>query len=177
MTFKERARRRLCGFWWNLGQERLSSKFSIPQTGLKARHLVVVLPPDFHDFDVAQHVLEPLIEHTNPGQTTVLVRENFRTWLSPDLGVKIVTFNVDQKSWLGFPKEQMQRKVSELGADVVVDLTPAFNPYTAALAAATKAPLRISLATEQWNEFYNFFVTLEDGKSLAERYEVLLRYV
>ncbi|HEY3295931.1 MAG TPA: hypothetical protein VGL38_10870 [bacterium] len=177
MTLKERLRRRLCGLWWRVRGEPLSSKFTIPASGLKPEHLAVVLPPEFHDFDVAQHVLEPLMEHLNPYQTTVLVRENFRTWLSPDLGARIVTFDVAQKQWLGFPKEPVYRKARNIEADVVVDLTPAFDPFTAALAAATRAPLRISLDTEQSNDFYNFFITHDEGKSLAERYEILLRYV
>ncbi len=177
MTVWERMRRRLCGLWWSLKREPLSGKFTIPATGLKPEHLMVVLPPEFHDFDVAQHVLVPLIERLNPLETTVLVRENFRTWLSSDLRATIVTFSLEQKNWLGFPKDAMCRKVRELEADVVVDLTPYFDPYTAALAAASRAPLRISLDTEQWNDFYNFFVTHEAGKTLAERYEILLRYV
>jgi ADP-heptose:LPS heptosyltransferase len=177
MTSKERFRRRICGLWWRFKGEPLPTTFSIPKGGLKPEHLAVVMPPEFHDFDVALHVLEPLIERLNPYSTSVLIRQNFRTWLSPDLGARIVCFDSDQKDWIGFPKDTMCRTAKSLAADVVVDLTPGFSPYTAALAAATGAPLRISLDTEQKDNFYNFFVTHEEGKSLAERYEILLRYV
>lgn len=177
MTTKERWMKRLCGLWWTLKRGRLNSKFSIPRGGLRPAHLAIVMPPDFHDFDVAQHVLQPLIEHMNPRQTTVIVRKNFRTWLSSDLGAKFFTFDGSAKNWLGFPPDKYCDKVRELEADVVVDLTPGFSPYTAALAASSQAPLRISLATEEWSEFYNFFINLEPDKTLAERYDVLLRYV
>jgi hypothetical protein len=177
MTTKERLQRRLCGLWWTMRRGKLSGKFSIPKGGLRPVHLAVVMPPEFHDFDVALHVLAPLIERMNPRTTTVLVRENFRTWLSADLNVKIVTFDTAAKNWLGFPKDPFCDKLKDLEADVVVDLTPGFSPFTAALAAATGAPLRISLDTEEWNDFYNFFIALDAGKTLAERYDVLLRYV
>jgi ADP-heptose:LPS heptosyltransferase len=177
MTTKERLRRRLCAFYWSVKQGKFSGSFSIPSGGLKPAHLAVVMPPEFHDFDVALHILEPLIERLNPRATTVLVRENFRTWLHSDLGVRVVCFDSEAKNWLGFPKETMCRTATALEADVVVDLTPGFNPYTAALAAATGAPVRISLDTEEWNDFYNFFITHDEGKTLAERYEILLRYV
>jgi hypothetical protein len=177
MTRKEQIMRRLCGFWWKFKNGRPSGKFSIPRGGLRPAHLAVVMPPDFHDFDVALHVLAPLMERMNPQQTTILVRENFRTWLSGDLGAKVLTFDAAAKNWLGFPPESLCGKAKDLEADVVVDLTPGFSPFTAALAAATGAALRISVDTVEWNDFYNFFITLDGAKSLAERYDVLLRYV
>jgi hypothetical protein len=177
MTFKERSLRRLCGFWWTFRHGKPNHKFSVPKGGLRPKHLVLILPPEFHDFDVARLVIEPLIDHMNPEQTTVFVRENFRTWLSPDLGLKLVTFDPLVKNWLGFPKPDIYRKLVEIEPDVVLDLTPGFSPYTAALSAMTGAPLRISLDIEQWNDFYNFFIQLDGTKTLAERYEILLRYV
>jgi hypothetical protein len=177
MTTKEKYMRRLCAFWWKFRHGRLTGKFSIPKGGLKPKHLLIVMPPEFHDFDVALHVLVRLIEHMNPAQTTVLVRENFRTWLSADLGVKIVTFDGNVKNWLGFPPDPLCDKVKDLEADIVVDLTPGFSPFTAALAAATGAPLRVSVDEVEWSDFYNFYISLDGAKSLAERYDVLLRYV
>jgi hypothetical protein len=177
MTIKERIQRRICGLLWRLKNGKLTGKFTIPKGGLRPRHLVVVMPPEFHDFDVALHILVPLIERMNPGSTTVLIRENFRTWLAADLGVQILTFDINAKKWPGFAVESICNKVQDLDADVVVDLTPGFDPFTAALSAASRAPLRISLDTEEWNDFYNFFIALDGEKTLAERYDVLLRYV
>ncbi|RPH94155.1 hypothetical protein EHM69_08170 [candidate division KSB1 bacterium] len=177
MTFREQLRRRLCAIYWSFRNGHLDGKFSIPATGLRPKHLAVVLPPEFHDFDVAHHFLEPLIEHTNPQAATVIVRENFRTWLSRDLPIKLVTFDLDEHDWLGFPKGNIYKKVKELEADVVVDLTPAFTPFTAALAASTAAPLRVSLDSVHEHCFYNFFLNFGPDKTLAERYDLLLRYV
>jgi hypothetical protein len=177
MTLREKLRRRLCCFWWTLHHESLDGPFSIPAGGLRPQHLLVVMPPDFEHFDVALRFLPSLIEHLNSSAATVLVCENFRTWLSRDLGVRTVTFNPSLRDFAGLPTSPVCRKVKELGADVAVDLTPRFMPYTAALVAASAAPLRISLDPQPEHRFYNFFLNMEQGKSLGERYEVLLRYV
>jgi len=177
MTVREKLRRRLCGFWWSLHHGTSDGQFSIPAAGLRPRHLVVVMPPEFDHFDVALKFLPSLVEHLNPSAATVLVSESYRTWISRDLGVRTVTFNTSVCDVLGLPKSLVCRKVKELEADVVVDLTPRFTPYTAALVAASQAPLRISLDREPEHRFYNFFLNMEEGKSLGERYEVLLRYL
>jgi hypothetical protein len=177
MTFKEQLRRRLCGLYWSLRQGKPQGKIAIPRAGLRPQHLAVVLPPEFHDFDVALPILVPLIERMNPYHVTVLVRENFRTWIHSDWGLKLCCFDYAPENWLGFPKEPVRRKARDLEADVLVDLTPGFSPYTAGLSAATGAALRISLDTEEGNDFYNVFIALDEQKTLAERYDVLLRYV
>ena len=177
MTLKEKFRRRLCGLWWSVQHGALDGRFSIPAGGLRPKHLAVIIPPAFDDFDVALKFLPSLIEHLNPAATTVLIAESYRTWLSRELGARIVTFDASAHDWLGFPRSQLCRKAKELECDVVVDLTPRFSPYTAALTAATGAPLRISLDEEHEHSFYNFFLTMEEGKTLTERYDILLRYV
>jgi hypothetical protein len=177
MTFKEQWRRRLCVLYWTLRRGRPPDKIAIPRTGLRPQHLAVILPPEFHDFDVALPVLVPLIERMNPYDVTVLVRENFRTWISPDWGLRLCCFDYAPENWFGFPREPIRRKARDLDADVVVDLTPGFSAYTAGLSASTSAPLRISLDQEQENDFYNLHFTLDGDKSLAERYDILLRYV
>jgi hypothetical protein len=177
MTWREKLRRRVCWWWWNFREAKIDSPFKVTSAGLRPQHLMVVLPEDFHDFDVARAVLEPLIERTQPRFTTVCLRENFRTWLSPDLRAKIVTFDPAKKNWLGLPTNGIREKAREVGADVVIDLTPNFSPYTAAITAASRAPLRITVERELQSEFYNFYIQPAGERDLAGRYEMLLRYV
>jgi hypothetical protein len=177
MTLRRKIQRRLCTIWWQFRHPLPEDKFTIPVGGLRPKHLVVIFPPEFPDFDVAQGILSPLIAHLAPEKTTLLVRENFRTWLPDNRALKIIPFDTDLKNWLGFPKHAVFKKMQNLEADVVIDLTPGFCPFTAALAAHTGAPLRISFDSDPTNHFYNFFVCTENGKNLADRYDLLLRYV
>lgn len=177
MTFRDKLRRRLCGTWWSFQHGSANGSFSIPAAGLKPRHLAVILPPEFDDFDIALRFLTPLIEHMNPAASTVIVSESYRTWVSRDLGARVLTFNTSEADWLGLPKSAVCHKIKELDTDVVIDLTPRFTPYTAAMAAISGAPLRVSLDTEHEHRFYNFFLTMEEGKPIGERYDLLLRYV
>lgn len=177
MTWRERMKRRLFRYWWRFKFGEPPSRFAIGSGGLRPQHLALLLPPDFHDFDVAQRVLLPLVERMNPKHTTILVRENFRTWLPTGQGWQIVTFDSTARGFLGFPKPDVLHKLEGLLPDVLVDLTPSFSAYTAALATGSGAPLRISLDVEQEGTFYNFFIEFDGSSTLAERYNALLRYV
>lgn len=177
MTFREKLRRRAAWWWWKFREGAIDSPFRVTSDGVRPQHLMVVLPQEFHDFDVARNVIEPLLSRTRPRFTTICLRVNFRTWLSPDLRAKIVTFDPAKKNWLGLPTNGICEQAREVGADVVVDLTPGFSPYTAAITAASRAPLRISMESEQDSDFYNFYIQPEGERDLAGRYDMLLRYV
>jgi hypothetical protein len=151
--------------------------FSISSAPTHAKNLLVVLPSNFEDFDAARHILEPLLERMKPLCATIFVRENFRSWLPNDLRARIMTYDPAQHNWLGLPKEKVTRRIGDLEANVVVDLTPGFCAFTAGLAAASGAPLRISLNHEHAAKFYNLLITPEAGRTLQERYELLLSYV
>jgi hypothetical protein len=144
--------------------------------GLSARHLVIILPPDFEDFDIARHSLDEILTRIKALETTILVRENFKSWLSAYSG-KTFSFDVGKKNWLGFPDAGTCDAAHRIGADVVIDLTPRFSPFTSRLAAATEAPLRISLDHEHAAAFYNLIVTPSAERTLPERYQLLLAYV
>jgi hypothetical protein len=163
--------------WWRLKYGKKEKSFNLSSAGIRPHHLLLILPPTFDYFDVARHMIEPLITHMRPRFITVLVPENFRTWISPDLGARVVVYDARKKNYLGFPTPDMRRKVGELETDVAVDLMPEFCPFTAALAAASLAPLRISLDSTQEPGFFNVFIKYAGEKDLNERYETLLKYV
>ncbi len=177
MTWRERLRRKLCWTWWSFRQGLPISHCKIPAKGLKPDHLMLVLPPDFHDFDVARNIVEPLVVQLDAGKVTVMLRENFRTWLSRDLKVNVRTFDVSKKNWLGLPTNGICDTARELGVDVAIDLTPGFSAYTSAICAASGAPLRITMDNEETHGFYNVQILSHDERSLADRYVMLLKYV
>ncbi|MBU0692966.1 hypothetical protein KKC97_04335 [bacterium] len=177
MSFKEQLLRKLAILWWSLRGEKLPKSFSIPNGGLRAQHLAVILPPDFDEFDVARYAFDQLVEKLKPYRCTVIVRENFRSWINPGAGTKFLTFNPDNKNLLGFPENRIKHDIETLEADVVIDLTPHFTQFTAGLAAASHAPLRITLAKDHAGKFFNLIVHPARGRSLQEQYFVLLSHI
>lgn len=177
MTGKERVRRRICVLWWRLKHGMRDKSFNLSSTGVRPHHLLLILPPTFAYFDVARHMIEPLIAHMRPRFVTLLVPENFCTWISRDLDARVMPYDYRRKNILGFPEQGMRRKVSEIAADVAVDLMPEFDAYTAALAVGSQAPLRISLDPEPEPGFFNVLIEVNGEKDLGERYAALLRYV
>ncbi len=177
MTFREKVQRKLCWLWWRFNRERAHGPFRISATGVQPKHLMLVLPPEFHDFDIARLLIDPILDRTQPRAATIVLRENFRTWLSPDLRAKVVTFDIAKQNWLGLPTNGICEKAQDVGADVVIDLTPTFTPYTAAISSASRAPLRITVDNQFESGFYNFFIRGETERPLAERYDMLLKYV
>jgi hypothetical protein len=177
MSFKERVRQRLAMMWWSMNGDHSLTPFTIPTEGLRAKHLAVILPPDFADFDVARYAFDQLVYKLQPYKCTVLVRDNFRSWLTTDTGAHFFTYDPNRKNLLGFPENQSCQEARNLDADVVIDLTPQFSQYTAGLAAATHAPLRVSLDKEYANRFFNLIVQPARGRSLQEQYHVLLTHI
>jgi hypothetical protein len=177
MTRSESLRRRACLVWWRIKYGRKERSFNLSSNGIRPHHLLLILPPTFDYFDVARHMIEPLIAHMRPRFVTLLVPENFRTWISRDLDVRVMPYEVRKKNFFGFPDPSMRTKCSDIEADVAVDLMPTFNAYTAGLAASSQAPLRISLDVVQQPGFFNMFIESDGEKDLVARYETLLKYV
>jgi hypothetical protein len=177
MSFKERVRKWIAMKWWSINGDHAPTPFTILSGGLQAQHLAVILPPDFKDFDVARYAFDQLVYKLRPYKCTVIVRDNFRSWLTQDTNAHFLSYDPDRKSFLGFPEHHSCKEVRELEADVVIDLTPQFSQFTAGLTAATKAPLRVSLDKEYANRFYNLIVQPARGRSLQEQYHVLLTHI
>jgi ADP-heptose:LPS heptosyltransferase len=177
MNLKEQLLKRAAIFWWSMHGEKLPNQFTIPNGGLRANHLAVILPPEFEDFDIARYAFNQLVGKLKPYRCTAIVRENFRSWINPDVGAKFLTYDPNQKDLLGFPERKSIQQVKQLDADIVIDLTPHFSQYTAGLAAATCAPLRISLDKEHANRFFNLIIYPARGRSLQEQYFVLLSHI
>jgi hypothetical protein len=163
--------------YWSWKKPPKATPFSMSTSEIGSKNLLVIFPASFEDFDTARLILEPLIERMNPTCLTILVRDNFRSWLPPDLRARIIPFDPASKTFLGLPMPKFCQLVKDVEADVVIDLTPEFYAFTSGLAAASEAPLRISLNHEYAGKFYNLLITPEPGRSLSERYELLLNYV
>jgi len=177
MTARQKIHRRLCGWWWRIRHGHPRGHFHVPFAGLKPEHLVVIMPPEFPEFEAALPILAPLIERLEPSQATVIVRENFRSWLPQTSAWRLLTFDLNSHSWLGFPKAHLLHGARKIGADVVLDLTPGFHPLTNGLAAAVGAPLRIAFDDEERSNYHNYVIHVDRTKPLSERYRVLLGYV
>ena len=177
MSLRENLLHNMAVIWWSLKRPRHPDAFTVPAGGVKANHLVVILPPEFEDFDVARYAVESLADRIRPYRLTVLVRENFKSWLTGLEGARFLTYDPHRKNLLGFPANASRISARKLGADVVIDLTPRFSQYTAGLAAATNAPLRVSLEKEHAAEFFNVVVKPRQGRSLHEKYHVLLTHL
>jgi hypothetical protein len=93
MSLKERILKRLAMMWWSMNGDNPSTQFTIPTGGLRAQHLAVILPPDFADFDVARYAFDQLVNRLQPYKCTVLVRENFRSWLTTDSGAHYFSYD------------------------------------------------------------------------------------
>ncbi|MFZ5433490.1 MAG: hypothetical protein ACOZB3_06930 [Calditrichota bacterium] len=177
MTARERFRRRLCVWWWTVRKGRPQGQFHVPHQGLHPQHLVIIMPPEFAEFEAALPIVNPVIERLQPVQATIIARDNFRSWLGQSSAFRLVTFDLNVHGWLGFPKSDLLHRMSKIGADVVLDLTSGFHPFTNGLAAAIGAPLRISFDVEPHHDFHNYVIRVDASKPLSERYRTLLGYV
>ena len=144
---------------------------------LCGKHLCIVLPPDFDNFELALRALPEVVRRIGAPQTTVWVRDNFRTWISSDLPIRLHPYQLQQVDWFFRPSHDVLHQMSALDCDLIIDMSPTATLYTSALVAASRAGTRVALSNERNHHLCNLLIHADPQRSLSERYDVLLTYL
>ena len=80
-------------------------------------------------------------------------------------------------TFLGAPTKACLQKYSNRPFDLLIDLNDEFEIFSTFFASHCEAKLRVCLANPHREAFYNFQVNAFGVKSLAGKYDVLLKYL
>lgn len=177
MSLRESIIRRLGVLWWSYRHRPEEALFSLPAGDEGKRHLLIMLPESGEQFSGAVGVLEVLVQRIRPARTTIVVGRRFASRLPEACGDEICTYSTEDATKLGLPPSGILKRFSRFRADIAVSLIPEFCLYTAALAVASGAPIRVSLDHRQASRFFNMTIRGTEGRTLPERYAALLQYV
>lgn len=179
MTFLEKSKRRLSLYLWRLhhGKEETLPEVVWPPQKARPHTVVVLLPEKFEHFDIARQILGEARRRIDPLLFVVCLRENYRGWIETTLDMRPIVYTDAEKSWLGLPRPQIIRRLREYNPDMVIDLSPSYDPFLAHLSVMCGARLRLSFDYPDAGLFYNLLIVPDGTKPLSERYKAFIGYL
>jgi hypothetical protein len=179
VNFWARAKQRLSLELWRMRHRREKALPEIvwPPQSLRPRTVIVFLPQDFEHFDAARRILNEARAKVDALLFIVCLRENYRSWIEAIPDTRQVVYGDAQKNWLGLPRAGFVGQLRQYDPDLVIDLSPCYDPFLAHLAVQSGARMRLSLNYPDAGLFYNLLIAPEGEKPLSERYKILVNYL
>lgn len=173
MTIKERIGWKLLS--WRKG-EHAQGRVALPAAAKDARTVCIILPANFDDFDIVRTILPDILIRLAYAQTTIWVRDNFRSWLIINESCKIMSYDPTDATRFGLPDSDTLKHIRSAEYDLLLDLS--LNPelYIAALVKEARAEMKVALAHPNTMDMYNLLVE-SDSQDQGRRLMALLNYL
>jgi len=120
-------------------------------------------------------ILPALNEYTEPNQAFV----NKLNKVFPDASISTFvssTLRKDDMSWLGVPNEHYLKIIREEQFDLVVDVNHKQDKVCSYLCALSGAPMRLNLASGEYDSIYNLHFRSSSDKKIEERLVNIVSY-
>ena len=179
MKFLNSLKSRISLELWRLRRDREKSLPEIvwpPQT-IRLRTVLVFLPENFDHFDAARRILGEARHKIDPLLFVVCFRDNYRGWIEAIPDMRQEVYNDTQKNWLGLPRARFVERVRNYDPELVIDLSPSYNPFIAHLAVLCGARMRLAFDYPNAGLFYNLLISPNSNNPLSERYKTLVSYL
>ena len=164
--------------YWRTKSAKLKTEvFSLPETLTDPRTIVVLMPSDSKEFEMANEALKQLEIGFPRTKIFVCLNEIFRTWIPHTLISRSVIIEMADFNMFSLPKTSLLQKIQSLNCEVAIDMNSQFNLGYAAACALSGARIRISFDKPNSHLFYNFVIRSEDTGKLSKRYEALIKYL
>jgi ADP-heptose:LPS heptosyltransferase len=158
-------------------RQKAEDQFALPETLTDPRSLMVTMPFDSREFEMANEALAQLEKHYPRTKITVCLNETFRTWIPRPLIPRSLIVNPGDFTVFSWPKSSLSRKVQLLKTDIALDLNPDFHLGYAILCVQSGARVRITLDKPYSYYFFNFVIRSEETHKLRHRYDALVKYL
>jgi len=141
----------------------------------KAHKALVIFPESSLDSELASTFFRYVIRKFSSDKVTVLIRDNqlFAMSSAPPLKTLIYSWQ-DINTWF-VPRRKLLQKMKAKSFDVAFDLNIGLSLPGAFLCKASNAPLRISFAKQNGDQFYNFQIKTLETTSKTHYYGSLLK--
>jgi ADP-heptose:LPS heptosyltransferase len=151
--------------------------FSLPETLTDPRAIMVIMPSDSKEFELANEALKQIEINFPRTKIFVCLNEIFRTWIPHPLIPRSIIVETADFDMFSMPRKELVQRVQALNCDVAIDMNSQFNLSYAAVCARSGARMRISFDKPDSHLFYNFVIRSADPTKLAKRYDALVKYL
>ena len=134
----------------------------------RAHRALIIFPEKEIDADAASTVVRYLLRRFSVEGVLVLIRNDLVFTLASAPPVKTLTYTSQDVSRWFVPRNTIVTRLNANTFDAALDLNTTLALPSAFLCKASNAPLRISFAKEEGDNFYNFQVQLKEfGNALS----------
>jgi hypothetical protein len=132
------------------------SQFNIPADLLKAKRVLVCLPPGLRELTLLKQFLPSITYLFSKADITLLAMPGIQvTDIYPRKGFQIVTPSVDQIGWSGVPRKSLLSMLHGYNFDTVLDLSLESSTFTSALLLNFPKAIRIGRGNHLGEPYYN----------------------
>jgi hypothetical protein len=141
----------------------------------RARRALVIIPESYTDNESISTLLHYLQRRYTSEGVMVLIRDDqvSKIRIAPQLPTLTYSAN-DINTWF-VPRRELIEKMKTSAFDVVLDLNVNLSLPSAFLCKASNAPLRVSFAKQEGDQFYNFQIQTKGATNKTNTYRSLLK--
>jgi len=141
----------------------------------RSRHALVLFPESSLDGESASTFLQYLLRKFSSEGMMVAIRDDQLFAMASAPPLKTLTYSIhDVNKWF-VPRRELLQRMGSNNFDVALDLNINLSLTSAFLCKASNAPLRISFAKKNGDQFYNFQVKTKGANDNKHSYQSLLK--
>ena len=141
----------------------------------RSRRALVIFPESSLDGESASAFLRNLLRKFSSEKIMVVIRDDQLFTMASAPPMKTLTYSVrDVNKWY-VPRRELLQRMENSNFDVALDLNLNLSLTSAFLCKASNAPLRISFAKKNGDQFYNFQVKTKGNNNNKYSYRSLLK--
>jgi len=159
-------------FWFQFTQQLNQPNFTgkISQTGIKSKKILMIFPEEKKNSKVAGYFLKSLDKNENNNNIDFLINKSIYHSFQFNLPINVKTYNEHQVNWLNLPKKTFIDNIFDEEYDVVVDMHPKFNFFSAYLTLKSRANTRIGFLSKYSYLFYNIEIDRKNTEFIEQSY-------
>jgi hypothetical protein len=141
----------------------------------RARRALVIFPETTIDNESVSTLLRYLLRKFSSDGMMVLIRDDQLFAMSSAPPMRTLTYSThDINKWF-VPRNNLIKRMKTSSFDIALDLNVNLSLPSAFLCKASNAPLRISFAKQNGDQFYNFQIQTKKTANSAYSYRSLLK--
>ena len=129
----------------------------------KTEKILVILPPDSEYSETMQNFVTRISQLFKKARVSTFVNSTLRK---------------NDLNWLGVPNDQYLKIIRDEQFDLVVDINTRQDKISSYLCALSGAPMRINLASGEFDHLYNLHFRIKDiSKTIEQRLLNIISYL
>jgi len=141
----------------------------------RSRRALVIFPESSLDGESALTFLRYLLRKFSSERMMVVIRDDQLFAMASAPPLKTLTYSVDDINKWFVPRRELLQRMESNNFDVALDLNFNLSLASAFLCKASNAPLRISFAKKNGDQFYNFQVKTKGNNANKYSYRSFLK--